>query len=164
LGHNRGFTLIEIIAVLVIIVIISAVAISRSMATGAARSRAETDTLISNLRYAQYLAMNDISPTTGGVVTGTQWGINIGANSYQLVKYVGGALVNPTPFNLPGESSATHSFETPVVSTGTPALVLFDEWGSPYSDPATKLAANATITLNPGSQTITITQETGFIP
>ena len=160
---NKGFTMIEVIAVLVILAIVSAVAISRATGTSEAKLQAEVDTLKGHLRYAQYLAMNDISSTTTGYV---QWGIDFGTttSSYKLVKYVGGVLVDPTPFNLPAESSATHSFKTPIVSTGTPALVLFDEWGSPYSDPATKLAANATIILNPGGQAITITPETGFIP
>ena len=161
--NNKGFTMIEVIAVLVIIAIVAVVAISRGTGTSEAKMQAELNTLKGHLRYAQYLAMNDISSTTGGVVTGTQWGIvGTATNSYKLVKYVGGALQADT-FNLPGDSSATHSFESPITASVTPALVLFDEWGSPYNA-STKLTAAVTITLNPGGQTITITPETGFIP
>jgi len=138
LGNNRGFTLIEIIAVLVIIAIISAVVISRGTATDEAKLQAEIDTLKGHLRYAQYLAMNDIPPT--------QWGINVGTGSYALIR---NPTTTPLP-NLPNESSATHSF-SPI--TATDWTVLFDEWGSP------------TITNSPniGGKSITITPNTGFI-
>jgi len=161
LGKNsRGFTMIEIIAVLVILGIITAVAISRGTATDAVKVQAEVDILKSQLRYAQYLAMNDVSSTTTGYVL---WGINIGTSSYELVKYVGGVKVTPTPFNLPNESSPTHSFASPITATAATALVLFDEWGSPCTTALVKLPI-VTITLNPGSQSIAITPETGFIP
>ncbi|MCX6224406.1 MAG: type II secretion system protein [Bacteroidia bacterium] len=168
--NNKGFTLIEVIAVLVILAIVSAVAISRATGTSEAKLQAEVDTLKGHLRYAQYLAMNDIytsDATAPGYATRTQWGINItGTTSYNLVKYVGGASVAHT-FTLPGDSSATHTFESPVTAMVTTALVLFDEWGSPYSDTATKLPGTSSITiatLNPGGQAITIIPETGFIP
>jgi prepilin-type N-terminal cleavage/methylation domain-containing protein len=156
LGNNRGFTLIEIIAVLVILAIVSAVVISRGTATDAASLRAEIDTLKGHLRYAQYLAINEISPTTG-YATPTKWGINIsGTTSYDLVKYVSGTLATHT-FILPGESSATHNFKfasgTTVTVIGNP--ILFDEWGSPGTT-----ASSITI----GGQAITITPVTGFIP
>lgn len=161
LRNNRGFTMIEIIAVLVILGIIAAVVISRGTATDAVKVQAEVDILKGHLRYAQYLAMNDVSSTTTGYVL---WGINIGTGSYELVKYVGGVKVTPTPFNMPNEWAATHSFASPVTATAATALVLFDEWGSPCTTALVKFTVGATITLNPGSQSITITPETGFIP
>jgi prepilin-type N-terminal cleavage/methylation domain-containing protein len=143
--HSRGFTLIEVIAVLIILGIVSAVVISRNTGTNEAKLQAETDTLKSHLRYAQYQSMNDISSTTGGVVTGTYWGIDVGPTSYTIVR-------NPasTTLFLPGGSSATHDF-SPV--TATAWTVMFDEWGSP------------TITGSPniGGRSITITPTTGFI-
>lgn len=150
--------MIEVIATFVIIAIVSAVIISRGSSSNTASVQVEVDTLKSHLRYAQYLAMNDISTTTTGYVL---WGINVGANSYELVKYVGVNKVIPTPHNLPNESTATRNFVSPV--TATTALVLFDEWGIPCNASLVKLAA-VTITLSPGGQTITITPETGFIP
>jgi MSHA pilin protein MshC len=153
--NNRGFTLIEVIAVLVILAILAAVAISRSTATEEANLRAEVDTLKAHLRYAQSLALNDLSPV--------KWGIQISGSAYRLVKNPtgdGAAFDSPTPYNLPNESSDTHSI---LPFSATTVNILFDDWGIPYNS-ATKLAANATITLTPGSQSITITPETGFIP
>src|SRR3990172_875443 len=98
LKNDKGFTLIEVIAALIIIAILTAVVISRGTGIDTVNLHAEVDTLKGHLRYAQYLAMNDISSTTG-YATPTKWGIDIGTNSYELVKYVSGTKVTPTPFN-----------------------------------------------------------------
>lgn len=140
LRADKGFTLIEAISVLVIVGIVAVVLISRGMSTTEVNLQTEIDTLKSHLRYAQYLAMNDIPPN--------QWGISVGGSSYTLVKFDGGA--QSSPYKLPNESSATHNF-TPFSATAV--TVLFDECGSPD---------NTTITL--GGQTIAITANTGFIP
>ena len=144
-SNDKGFTLIEIIAVLIILGIIAAVAISRGTGTDAAQLQAEVDTLKGHLRYAQYLAMNDIS---SDATSPTKWGIIINGSSYTLIKDVNGT--QPSPFNLPGESSAIHTSTISGAGTGT---VLFDEWGSPSVTAVTF-----------GGQTITITPETGFLP
>ena len=128
------------IAVLIIAAIIAAVVVVGGTSTADVNLQAEVDTLKSHLRYAQYLAMNDIPPT--------RWGISVGSSSYTLVKDFGGTP--STPFHLPNESSATHDFSPIAAAVVT---VLFDEWGSPN---------NTSITF--GGQTITITANTGFIP
>lgn len=153
LGDKRGFTLIEIITVLVIVAIVSAVVISRGTGTDSADLQAEVDTLKGHLRYAQYLAMNDISPV--------KWGIQVSGQSYTLVRNLNGdGTTFDNPYSIPSESSATRSI-APV--TATALNVLFDQWGSPYNA-STKLNSAATITLTPGPQSITINPETGFIP
>ena len=151
-SNNRGFTLIEIIAVLIILGIISVVILSRGSATDEARLQAEVDTLKGHLRYSQSLAMNDIPPT--------KWGIQISGQSYTLVRNLtGNGATFDSPHNLPGDSSATHSFAAPI--TATAINILFDDWGSPYNA-ATKLVTDATVTI--ASESITITAGTGFIP
>jgi len=151
--QHAGFTMIEVIATLVILAVVSAVVISRGTGTAATDLQVEVDTLKGKLRYAQYLAMNDISPV--------KWGVQMNGTSYTLVKNTSGDGVTFTqPYNLPNESSAAHSIAP---FSATSVNILFDEWGIPYNA-AAKLAAAAVITVNPGNQTVTITPETGFIP
>lgn len=155
--NDKGFTLIEVIAVLVILAILAAVVISRGTATEEANLRAEVDTLKAHLRYAQNLAMNEIYETetvSSQYVVRTKWGINMDGPSYTLVKYVADAPSAHT-YLLPGESSATHYFISGITASSSVNPVLFDDWGSP---------GNSNITVTIGGQTITITGETGFIP
>lgn len=142
IGKRNGFTLIEVIAVLVIAVILAAVIVVRGLSTADVNLQAEVDTLKSHLRYAQYLAMNDIPPN--------RWGIEVGDSAYELVKYEGG-IKQVNILKLPNESSATHNF-SPI--TAIAWTVLFDEWGSPMITGDPKI----------GGQSITITANTGFIP
>ncbi len=147
--NNRGFTMIEAIAVLVILVIVSAVVLSRGMTTDEVNLQAELGTLKGHLRFAQYRAMNDL-PTT-------RWGISLAGSSYTLVRVDAGGMTSP--LSLPGESSAVHSF-API--SATPATVLFNDWGEPGTTYAGGPSA-ADITLAFGGKTITVTADTGFI-
>lgn len=157
LKGDRGFTLIEVVAVLVIMAIIMAVAMSRGIGSDDAKMLAEFNTLKGHLRYAQYLAINmnrgnDSTISEGSTV---EWGINIIGNSYALVMNVDGSARNHS-LSLPGESSATHNFAAGVTATvsGTNPI-RFDDWGSPGTAPAS---------ISIGGRTITITANTGFIP
>ncbi|MDA8088168.1 MAG: type II secretion system protein [Nitrospiraceae bacterium] len=143
---NRGFTMIEMIAVLVIIGILAAVAISRAMGTSEYSLASESGILKNNLRFAQIKAMGDIAPDT--------WGIHVSSGSYTLV-CTGANCPAATP-DLPGDNSPTHTFAGGV--TASPAAVNFDTWGSPGG-------SAATITLTGGSQTaaVTVTANTGFV-
>jgi prepilin-type N-terminal cleavage/methylation domain-containing protein len=146
LGGDSGVTLIEVIAVLVVMAIIMAVALSRGIGTDTANVLAEVNTLKSHLRYAQYLAMNDIPPNT--------WGIRIDGSSYTLFRDEGGTLTSP--HRLPNDFSATHNFASGITASVAGANpILFDEWGSPVTSPTS---------ISISGQTITITANTGFIP
>lgn len=142
---NRGFTLIEAIAVLLLIGILSTVIISSYSSTEINSLVAEEATLKGHLRFAQLRAMNDR----------VSWGIALGANAYVLQR--NGA---PAPYDLPGEGSPIHNLQGGIsVTLGAGTTVTFDQWGSPGP-------ANTTITLSSGmdSRTIPITRNTGFIP
>ncbi|MGD0281723.1 MAG: prepilin-type N-terminal cleavage/methylation domain-containing protein [Dissulfurispiraceae bacterium] len=141
----EGFTMIEVIAVLLIIGIIAAVAISKATSTATYSVTSEAEILKKDIRFAQIKSMGDVSPNT--------WGINIGSNSYTL-QYNGATA----SINLPGENSPTHMFSGSVTAKPA-AIITFDNWGSPG-------AANSTITLTGGSQTaaVTVTENTGFVP
>lgn len=140
--YNSGFTIIEVITVLIMVGIIGAVVLSRFTSTATYSVVSEAEILKNHLRFAQLKAMQDLN----------SWGINVTSDRYTL-QYNG---ANSTT-NLPGESGPTHTFQR--VSAATAQTVTFDIWGSPGT-------ANKTITLTSGSDTasITVTKNTGFIP
>ncbi|ADH87043.1 type II secretion system protein [Desulfurivibrio alkaliphilus] len=154
LNSKAGFTLVEVIAVLVIIAILVAVAVSR---VGDNRSRvvAAADKLKVHLRHAQLLAMH----------SETSWGVSSDGSSYWL--FTDGDTGNQRIFL--GEEAVTVNLPDGVSLDGG-FTVSFDSWGRPYdvADPsgASPVDTNQTLSVNsPGhSIAITITRETGFIP
>lgn len=155
---NRGFTMIEIVVVLVVLFIVSAVIISRYTTTGVNELMAETDALKSSLRYAQIQSLNDDTVTSG-------WGIHF-PNNTSYILYKNGApagvmipVKDPDPAKDPPPKD-THSLQGNVrITSGVGTTVAFNRWGSPG-------AGSVSITLQRGTEnsTITITGNTGFIP
>lgn len=150
---GKGFTLLEVIVVLVMIGIITAVAVSRMLSTDEVNISAQTETIKTHLRYAQAKAMN----------TNSVWGINfISSSAYSL--YRNGNTTDVVA--LPGESSSTVSLSA-ISIAGTPFIVSFDSWGQPFADQgATGSSTAKNITVSYGSsrtKNIIITQTTGFI-
>lgn len=141
---NGGFTLIEVIAVLVIIGILAAVAAVKTTATNF-NLVAEANNLKVQLRFAQLKALQDDTAS---------WGITINTNSYTLICSDGS---RPLPF-LPSENSATHLFPTVVTVTSGTGTIQFDKWGSPGT-------TDQPITLSDGTNTVSLTIQahTGFI-
>jgi prepilin-type N-terminal cleavage/methylation domain-containing protein len=155
-GGNRGFTLIEVIAVLIILGILAAVALSRGTSTAEVSLKAQTEVLKSHIRYAQLRAMNMKSAGCNA-----SFGIGIIGNSYFLFRDC--ALADKVV--LPGASGDTVTLPgvTLVASSST---ITFDDWGRPCSDQLGATLAAGSITLNSSgaSETITITGNTGFVP
>ena len=144
--HHRGFTLIEVIAVMVIIGVLAAVAVSRVNSTKEVSAITERDILKSHLRYAQLRALGDDH----------KWGIEFpNVSSYRIFRIDDDGTTKTYPYNLPNENSATHTLPNGIEVSGV--TVTFDEWGSPG-------ASDITINVSPGEGTITINRNTGFIP
>lgn len=145
-----GFTLLEVIAVMVIIGVVAAVVISRMTSSSSFGLVSEADILKDHLRYAQYRAMS---------YTET-WGISFPTNnSYKLLS------PTTTTSKLPNEDSSTHTLPSGITISSGAGTVYFNEWGNPVTNTGT-LLPDTTIVLSYGSttRTVTITQNTGFIP
>ncbi|HQP25953.1 MAG TPA: prepilin-type N-terminal cleavage/methylation domain-containing protein [Smithellaceae bacterium] len=150
LKRRNGFTMIEVICVLVLLGMLTAIAIARMSSTSEYDLAAQVEVIKGHLRIAQARAMSSASP----------WGIQFTAKTYYLFQGTG----STTPVLLPGEDNATVSLttkkSTQTIKSVTPnalaSRVTFDAYGSPGT-------AEVTITTGDG-RVITITKNTGFIP
>jgi prepilin-type N-terminal cleavage/methylation domain-containing protein len=155
-NKDRGFTMIEIVVVLIVLFILSAAVISRYTQAYSNELMAETDGLKANLRYAQIKAMSDTLQPNGN----PRWEFAItSATSYTL--YRRGDDGVRVPVNLPGEAppAPAHGLKAGVMLTSGVGLVItFDDWGSPGS-------SSISISLAQGTQasTVSITKNTGFV-
>ncbi len=159
---NKGFTLLEIIIVLLLVCIIGAVIlISGVYSTSGDDLPSQTEVIKGHLRYAQTRAMN----------TNTIWGIKFFMSKEKSYYYLFqlDESNNETSVVLPGEeASPVVLLEGMVVSAGT---VSFDSWGKPYTDAAAQTAQaegggwrDVSVSLGGDTQTISIRNNTGFIP
>jgi prepilin-type N-terminal cleavage/methylation domain-containing protein len=160
--YIRGFTMIEMVIVLVVLFIVSAVFISRYTTADSNELMAETDGLKASLRFAHIRALNDDMAT---------WGINFpNGTSYTLYKNGSPAVdANGRPVMIPDKildavkdpaPNNTHHLQGNVnITSGVGTTVTFDKWGSPG-------VSNISITLTQGTQSsaVSIIRNTGFIP
>ncbi|MFC1829436.1 Tfp pilus assembly protein FimT/FimU [Thermodesulfobacteriota bacterium] len=156
---NSGFTMIEIITVLMIASIISLVVISRFSGTNS-ELIAQIGVIKSHLRYAQSKAM----------ATSSFWYILFETTpaKYSLYKYN-----DPDPDEveyIPGGdylSDEDYIRLKPGISLSEGTYVFFDDLGRPYinntDSPGTQLAAVDTI-ITSSAGNIEIKPETGFVP
>ena len=159
--NPRGFTMIELVIVLIVMSIVAVFIASRASTSGNDLI-AETDTLKSHLRYAQIRAMNDSVP----------WGIYIpNASSYVLYRNNAVDASQMLPGEKPGVAPTpqTHNLQgTVTITSGAGTTYNFNAWGAPVNVgiPPIPLATAQTITLSEGVVTasITITPNTGYIP
>jgi MSHA pilin protein MshC len=150
--NNNGFTMLEVIAVLIILGIITAFVVSRGVNNRAELS-SENEITKAHLRYAQCMALaNDIY----------SWRITFSSGSpdyYTLSKINKDDGTETNPINLPNEDSPTHNLPSGISITSGLGAVTFDEWGSPGT-------ITQSIILSDGAgnfETITVTKNTGFI-
>jgi MSHA pilin protein MshC len=168
--NDTGFTLIEIIMVLVVAAIVSVIVLYRLMGTGA-ELIAQTDVIKTHLRYAQARAMS----------SDKIWGIHCDGVFYWLFKEgnIGNRVI------LPGEKKNTddndadvaNAYKVRLSSKGISLMenftLSFDDRGVPHTDPSATDGSELTtghsysqITVSSGgdNKLITITPNAGFIP
>lgn len=152
LNNKKGFTLLEVVAVLSILGVLAAVAFARGNSN-------EYDVVVqqniieAHLRYAQLKAMS----------TGLPWYISFKAGSYQLHK--GGSA--PSLQLFPGQEKTTAFLTSGVSFSPAGAIVCFNSWGQPATDSAGDAlqSKSRTLILKKGSntRTIRIVDNTGVI-
>jgi MSHA pilin protein MshC len=159
--RDAGFTIIEIIAILIIMGIVSAYAVGRAVFTER-ELQVQTEVLKTHLRHAQSRAMS--SNLFWGIQTDT------GGDTYSLFRLNSDDTL--TLIKLPGEDTTTVDLSAKGLSM-TAGTYSFDSRGVPYLAGAADTPPGAlqgtsdvSITLSSGAETtsVTITKNTGFIP
>lgn len=143
INQNKGFTMIEVISVLVIIGIISAVAAVEYTNTDADLI-SQINVIKSHLRYAQSRAM----------ASENVWGIESNGASYFMFRR--DEANNDIKVSLPGESSKKIILNDKGVDSMDSFIVAFDEMGWP--------SKGQSINVGSKSNAIEITAVTGYIP
>ena len=156
LKNIRGFTMVEVIVVLIIVGIVAAIATTTLFSTDTYATKSQVAMVKAHLRYAQARSMHSDS----------SWGINFaGTRSYDGRTYSNYWLFTdsddtaPVSFQVEDDSKYVVVFSDGSVGTwplsiSTVTTVAFDEWGNPGS-------SSITISTNGGD--IVVTQNTGYI-
>ena len=156
-ADQRGFSIVEVLVVLILIGIVSVIIIGRSN-IGRTDLLAQTEVVKSHIRFAQSRAMN----------SDRVWGIRCDDPGQVYWLFVDGSSEVSNRRKLPGEESDTVDLGIYNL-TLTPTTLSFDDRGRPCSgdDGATPLAGDFSLTLSAGgaeTTTIVVTRNTGFVP
>ena len=158
--NHRGFTLIEIVVVLVLISIVAATVFTRSITTDQINVSAQTEKIKSHIRYAQSLAMK----------RNQRWGIFCGDNEYWLFGPWSSIGDEFNPVQLPGQDADKISLPDLSIDLSPDFIIFFDGYGKPFqfTPYPNELGANKQFTVKNSlddtqSRTFNITAETGLI-
>ena len=155
---SRGFTLPELIAVLLVSAILVGVAAPRFIRTGFDEARLQADAL-SALRYAQSSAIA-MQRTVCVSFTATTMAVNYDSGAYV---YSPITLTCPTPLKAPQSGdNYTVTASGSATFSSFPTSIKFDRQGRPYDNSGTLLSAAQVITLSNGLQ-VTIERESGHV-
>jgi MSHA pilin protein MshC len=142
-NKQHGFTLVELVMVIVLLAIVSATALPRFFSKTVFEERVLFDDTLSAARYAQKLS----------VATGCKTVFSISANQYQLLQ---GASCNTLPFTSPvtnpAKGGAYTGQQDGISMTATHADSTFDALGT----------ADVDNTITIGARTFAIIAATGF--
>ncbi len=149
---HRGFTLIELVLVLLITAIMATYAVIQ-FPGGSINLSTQADQIMADIRHTQSLAIN----------RGQRYRINFNNDRYWISDADGTTL-----YNHPASGGTTIFLDTGITLSSPHAFLVFDGLGKPYTNaltPGTALAADAVITLSAtgDTRTIRISPETGRV-
>ncbi|NKB38805.1 MAG: prepilin-type N-terminal cleavage/methylation domain-containing protein [Gammaproteobacteria bacterium] len=157
---TSGFTLIELIVVLILVGVLSLYAASRFFSTTSFDQAGFAQQSLAAIRYAQKLAIS----------SGCDIRLTFTASSIALHKWVdtsnnrcdsAAPSATITPVSQPGGGDFSIQAPTGISVTASSAAFYFDRIGIPFSIGGTKLVAETTVDI--GTETISIAPETGFV-
>ncbi len=146
-----GFTLIELVVVLIVAGVLAAVGASRFFVLKDFQDRGFHDATLAAVRYAQKVA----------VASGCDVEVRIGGGGFALDERsgcTGGGF--SVPVRRPGSGGAFAASAPSGVTVGTLDFY-YDALGRPHAPGGAPLSAPATVTV--GAGTITVERETGFV-
>ena len=154
-----GFTLPELIAMMVIATVLIAVAAPRFLGSTFDSPRLYHDT-VAALRYAQSTALAT-QRTVCATFTGTTVTLTYDSSAWS-------ATISTTcNTNLPGPSGSAAPYTVTAQGSATfsspPAGLKFDRLGRPYNNAGVLLSSAQTITVTGYSPTITVEAESGYV-
>ncbi len=149
--NESGFTILEVIVVLILIGIVSVVIITRTINIQDIELEAQSDKVQTHIRYAQTMAMKR---------SDTIWGIKCDGTDYWLFK-TNDPDTESNQIRFLGEESD----KVPMPSMGAFTLY-FDKYGIPYTaytDESTNTPVSTPLSIQIDTENFNITPETGFI-
>lgn len=158
--REAGFTLAELIIVMVVTGILAAVAVPRMFDMAQFSARGTRDFVGAALRYAQKSAVamrRNVCVTVGA----TQLSITYASTSgVGQACAAGNALVNPGNGQPYSDPSNALPAKAPVA---TPASVIFDAQGRPLSAPSIPRTTALSLTVTGNATPLVIEPETGLV-